>query len=358
VPVVFLIAIAVVLVGIFFAATGRGGELAYEQADHAPLDLGPVSAADVALLRPPTAMWGYNMQVTDEALDQIAKAVRERDVTIAYLQEQLASFDPDGSYSESRGAHARQAPGAFDPPAAPGGLDALDAPGAFGPAGAFDSSSFLETLFPETPGPPTIPDPLEPPTDLAAPEPSDTVDALEPQNALEPQDAPETPDASESQDATEPQVTLQPQDTLHSPEPAEPHQGPETHEPSESPEPVTAAEPPAAGAADAAATDAAATVPVPAPPQTPLVLKASGPKPERQEPTQPSPVLPDPGEEHDATEPSATTAPDDPPGPQSAFDTHGWWAEQQEAAREEQATRHAASKQDDESGATADEQGW
>ena len=37
-PVVFLIAIAVVLVGIFFAATGRGGELAYEQADHAPLD--------------------------------------------------------------------------------------------------------------------------------------------------------------------------------------------------------------------------------------------------------------------------------------------------------------------------------
>ena len=119
-PVVFLIAIAVVLVGIFFAATGRGGELAYEQADHAPLDLGPVSAADVALLRPPTAMWGYNMQVTDEALDQIAKAMRERDVTIAYLQEQLASFEHNGSYSESRGAHARQAPGALDPPGAPG----------------------------------------------------------------------------------------------------------------------------------------------------------------------------------------------------------------------------------------------
>src|SRR5207342_1263196 len=127
VPVVFLITIAVVLVGIFFAATGRGGELAYEQADHAPLDLGPVSAADIALLRPPTAMWGYNMQVTDEALDQIAKAMRERDVTIAYLQERLASFEHNGSYSESRGAHARQAPGALDPPGAPG---ALDVPGA------------------------------------------------------------------------------------------------------------------------------------------------------------------------------------------------------------------------------------
>ena len=338
-----------VLVGIFFAATGRGGELAYEQADHAPLDLGPVSAADVALLRPPTAMWGYNMQVTDEALDQIAKAMRERDVTIAYLQEQLASFEHNGSYSESRGTHARQAPGALDPPGAPG---ALDAPG------AFDSSSFLETLFPETPGPPTIPDPLEPPTHPAAPEPSDTVDALEPQNALERQDAPETPDASESEDPTEPQVALQPQDTLHSPEPAEPHQAPETHEPSESPEPAAAAEPPAAAATDAAGTDAAATVPVPGPPQTTLTLKASGPKPERHEPTQPSPVLPDPGEDQDATQPSATTAPDDAPGPQSAFDTHGWWAEQQEAAREEQARRHAPSEQDDESVTTAEEQGW
>jgi len=54
VPVLFLIAIVAVLVGIFFAATGRGGQLAYEPADHAPLDLGPVSASDVGLLRPPT----------------------------------------------------------------------------------------------------------------------------------------------------------------------------------------------------------------------------------------------------------------------------------------------------------------
>jgi hypothetical protein len=97
VPVVFLVAVIAVLAGVFFAATGRGGELAYERADHAPLDLGPVSAPDVAMLRPPTAMWGYNMQVTDEALDRIARAMRDRDVTIAYLQQQLAdrvSADP------------------------------------------------------------------------------------------------------------------------------------------------------------------------------------------------------------------------------------------------------------------------
>src|SRR6267378_4802038 len=109
-----LVAVAI-LVGVFFVATGRGGELAYEHADHAPLDLGPVSAADIALLRPPTALWGYNMQVTDAALDQIARAMRERDVTIAYLQEQLAGHERNGSYpeypeyaeyAEPRGAHA------------------------------------------------------------------------------------------------------------------------------------------------------------------------------------------------------------------------------------------------------------
>jgi len=307
VPVVFLIAIVVVLVGIFFAATGRGGELAYEHADHAPLDLGPVSAADIALLRPPTAMWGYNMQVTDEALDQIARAMRERDVTIAYLQDQLAGYERNGSYpdyseyAEPRGAHARQADEALDPPG---------------------------ILM--TPGPPTIPDPVELP------------ESPEPGIAAEP--APEPP-------------------TAESPAPEPP-----------------APEPPAA-----------ATAPAPGPPQTALVLKASAPKPEHLEPTQPSPTLPDPEAANDVTQPSAvlgegeepgeepgettqpsaslagdaeTTQPsaslarDDVPGPQGAFDTHGWWAEQQEAARQEQARHRAASEQDDESVAAAEEQGW
>jgi hypothetical protein len=82
----------VILVGVFFAATGRGGELAYEHPDYAPLDLGPVGATDVALLRPPTALWGYNVQVTDEALERIAQAIRDRDVTIAFLQQRLADL--------------------------------------------------------------------------------------------------------------------------------------------------------------------------------------------------------------------------------------------------------------------------
>ena len=89
-----ILAAVAILVGVFAVATGRGGGARrYElQADHAPLDLGPVSATDVALLRPPTALWGYNMQVTDEALEQIAQAIRDRDVTIAFLQQRLTDL--------------------------------------------------------------------------------------------------------------------------------------------------------------------------------------------------------------------------------------------------------------------------
>ena len=82
-----LIAVVVILAGIVLVATGRGGELSAEHTDYAPLDLGPASATDIALLRPPTALWGYDMQATDEAMAQIAESVRERDVRIVALEQ-------------------------------------------------------------------------------------------------------------------------------------------------------------------------------------------------------------------------------------------------------------------------------
>jgi hypothetical protein len=82
-----LIAAVVILVGIVLVANGRGGELSTERTDYAPLDLGPASATDIALLRPPTALWGYDMQATDEAMAQIAESVRERDVRIVALEQ-------------------------------------------------------------------------------------------------------------------------------------------------------------------------------------------------------------------------------------------------------------------------------
>jgi hypothetical protein len=81
------IVIVVVVAGAVLVARGRGGELPVERNDYRELELGPVSATDIALLRPPMALWGYNMQATDEALDRIAASIRERDVRIVALEQ-------------------------------------------------------------------------------------------------------------------------------------------------------------------------------------------------------------------------------------------------------------------------------
>jgi hypothetical protein len=60
---------------------------AVERTDYAPLDVGPVSATDVVLLQPPTALWGYSQQATDEALERIADSIRDRDVRIVALEQ-------------------------------------------------------------------------------------------------------------------------------------------------------------------------------------------------------------------------------------------------------------------------------
>ena len=94
-PVVLLITVVVILVAVVLVARGRGGELSQERADYAPLEMGPGSATDVALLRPPTNAWGYNMQATDEAMEQIADAIRERDVRIVALEQLVTDLSRD-----------------------------------------------------------------------------------------------------------------------------------------------------------------------------------------------------------------------------------------------------------------------
>ena len=115
-----LLAVVAVLVAVFFVATGRGGELSREHVDYAPLELGSVSAADISMMRPPTAMWGYNVDVTDEALDQIARAVRDRDLTIAYLQQQLAAREMTSATTAPSPVAAATLP---EPQALPGPAD-------------------------------------------------------------------------------------------------------------------------------------------------------------------------------------------------------------------------------------------
>ena len=125
-----LVAAAVILGGVVAAALGRAGEMATFAGDTAPIELDEVSATDVALLRPPMSLWGYNAQATEDALRVIARSVTARDVEIATLRRELADL-------QSRQDGARAA-GIGDRPADPSG-PAVPASGA-SPAGGASSA--------------------------------------------------------------------------------------------------------------------------------------------------------------------------------------------------------------------------
>jgi hypothetical protein len=119
VSVLLLLAGAVILAGVVAVAMGHGGEMAEFPSDYIPPTLGDLlTAADVAMLRPPSALWGYNTQVTDEALSRIAQIVTERDVEIAVLRQQLAELrsGPGGARPASASRPA-PAPVVVDEPA-------------------------------------------------------------------------------------------------------------------------------------------------------------------------------------------------------------------------------------------------
>jgi hypothetical protein len=109
--------VVAVVAGAVLIARGRGGELSVERNDYLELELGPVSATDIALLRPPMGLWGYNMQATDEALDRIAASIRERDVRIVALEQLVTdlSREPAAQPLSSPYLSARHRRGPFDP---------------------------------------------------------------------------------------------------------------------------------------------------------------------------------------------------------------------------------------------------
>ncbi|HXF22806.1 MAG TPA: hypothetical protein VN597_20250 [Streptosporangiaceae bacterium] len=124
-PVLLFLAGAVILVGVVGVAMGRGGEMAEFAGDYLPPTMDDmVTAADVASVRPPPALWGYNVQVTDEAFSRIAQVVTERDVEIAVLRQQLADLRSASGSQPSPTAELRagwgsgRAPGAARPASA------------------------------------------------------------------------------------------------------------------------------------------------------------------------------------------------------------------------------------------------
>jgi len=46
-------------------------------------------------------VWGYSMQATDEALEQIAEAIRERDVRIVALEQLVTDLSRDQEHAPS-----------------------------------------------------------------------------------------------------------------------------------------------------------------------------------------------------------------------------------------------------------------
>ncbi len=111
------IIVVAVVAGAVLVARGHGGELSVERNDYLELELGPVSATDIALLRPPMALWGYNMQATDEALDRIAASIRDRDVRIVALEQLVTdlSREPAAQPLSSPYMTARHRRSPFDP---------------------------------------------------------------------------------------------------------------------------------------------------------------------------------------------------------------------------------------------------
>jgi hypothetical protein len=132
---VLLVAAAAILAGVVLAALGRAGEMATFAGDTAPIELDEVSATDVALLRPPMSLWGYNAQATEDALRVIARSVTARDVEIATLRRELA--DLQGRQDRGRAAGIGDRPTGPAGPAVPAGpvRPAAPASGARPPGG-------------------------------------------------------------------------------------------------------------------------------------------------------------------------------------------------------------------------------
>jgi hypothetical protein len=323
-----LLAVAVVLVSVFFVATGWGGEMSYERPDHAPLDLGPVTATDIALMHPPTALWGYNMQVTDEALELIARAMRDRDVTIAALQQQLAEFGPRPT-QPLQPPVPRQAPDTAEVRLPPYLGQPPETHHTFRPGQPQEPGPFADVIssFPE---PPDRPDPGQ------LPESTHQADQGERP------DAPPTAQSSQAADVP-PTAASDPAPTVESPT-------------VESPQP-----------ADVGHTRNFLRATSPKAPQVPEAQTVPVPE-ARAAKTTPNPKVPH-------VTPPLSAPPvvqaSQPSGPQGSYDAHGWWAEQR-AAREEQADNPASDVDppaesngsappgppDDEALAAAEEQGW
>jgi len=157
-----LLAAAAILGGVVVAALGRAGEMATFAGDTSPIELDEVSATDVALLRPPMSLWGYNAQATEDALRVIARSMTARDVEIATLRRELADLQSRQDGARATGTSDRStAPAGPASPASPtppagtaGAASTASWGGPAGPANAAAGPPAGQSRPAEPPGPP------------------------------------------------------------------------------------------------------------------------------------------------------------------------------------------------------------
>lgn len=89
VPFVLLAAALAILGGVVVTAMGRGGELTLFHRDLPAKRFRLSSAADVALLRLPTGLFGYQEQVTSEVLRDIVGLLASQEAEIASLRDEV-----------------------------------------------------------------------------------------------------------------------------------------------------------------------------------------------------------------------------------------------------------------------------
>jgi hypothetical protein len=124
VPVVLVLAAAVILGGVVVVAMGRGGELSRER-HQLPARSDFRTWSDVARYRPPAALLGYHAGATEHALSLIARTIAERDAEIDWLRRRLAEVvlpqaaagEQDSDEASYDGSAVGDAPGFLTEPA-------------------------------------------------------------------------------------------------------------------------------------------------------------------------------------------------------------------------------------------------
>src|SRR5579875_813491 len=91
-PFVMLAAAAAIVAGTVIAARGGGGEMAMFSPDRPREPPRLATPADVATLRPPLGLIGYQVQATAAAFSRVAQLLADKDAEIARLREALRSL--------------------------------------------------------------------------------------------------------------------------------------------------------------------------------------------------------------------------------------------------------------------------